>query len=175
MLGGITKLISNAPSYLGRCPKCMRQSFIFMLGTWSVVLAVIYFADLPAPVTAAAMLALGATALWLAHVTAFALGAARSRRASESKALDKRVTTEIVLQQRRQFISSFAKTFLLAAAATTVSTQSAFAQSRLSNCLTCCAGKLEACGSAGSCNVLYQNCVSNCNSQGDSPSDWRCW
>ena len=49
------------------------------------------------------------------------------------------------------------------------------AQDRMRQCLTCCAGKLQACGNDARCNVLYQNCVANCNSHGETPADWRCW
>jgi len=49
------------------------------------------------------------------------------------------------------------------------------AADKMQQCLTCCATKLNACGNAGSCNTLYQNCVAYCNSHGETPSDWRCW
>ena len=160
---------------LGRCPKCMRQSFIFMLGAWAAALVAASVTDSPAPVIAAATLASGATVLWLAHITAFALGAAGSANNSENKALERRILAGLASQQRRQFIASFAKVFVLGAAATALPVGSAFAQSHLSDCLTCCASKLRACGSDGKCNTLYQNCVSSCNSRGETPADWNCW
>ncbi len=160
---------------LGRCRKCMRQSFIFMLGAWAAALVAASVTDSSTPVIAVAALASVATVLWLAHITAFALGAAGSANKSGNRALERNVSAGLVSQQRRQFIASFAKVFVLGAAATALPLQSAFAQSHLSDCLTCCASKLAACGSNGKCNTLYQNCVSNCNSQGESPADWRCW
>ncbi|MDE2163348.1 MAG: DUF3624 family protein [Alphaproteobacteria bacterium] len=160
---------------LGRCPKCMRQSFIFMMGAWAVALVTPSVTDLPAPAIAAAALASAATVLWLAHITAFALGAAGSADKSGNTALERNISAGLVSQQRRQFISSFAKVFVLGAAATALPAGSVFAQSHLNDCLTCCASKLKACGSDGKCNTLYQNCVSSCNSQGETPSGWNCW
>ncbi len=49
------------------------------------------------------------------------------------------------------------------------------AADQMQQCLTCCAARLRSCGNAGNCNTLYQNCVANCNSHGETPSDWRCW
>jgi hypothetical protein len=175
MLTASTRSLNAALSYLGRCPKCMRQSFLFMLGAWGVVLAAVLVTNSLLPIIAATTLAVAATGLWLAHLTAFALGKASSPSISKGEQIERKLATELVAAQRRQFISSFAKVFVLAAAATALSAQSAFAQNHLSDCLTCCAAKLNACGSDGKCNTLYQNCVSSCNSQGETPSDWRCW
>ena len=49
------------------------------------------------------------------------------------------------------------------------------AADRMQQCLSCCAAKLSDCGNSGKCNTLYQNCVANCNSHGETPADWRCW
>jgi hypothetical protein len=70
---------------------------------------------------------------------------------------------------------AFGRSFLLAAAAAALPIGAVFAQSKMQQCLTCCASRLSACGNTGKCNTLYQNCVSSCNSQGASPSDWNCW
>jgi hypothetical protein len=120
------KISTSLHAKLGRCPRCMRQSFFFMLGTWGLVVIVTLVAISPLLLTLTSVIAVGATGLWLSHLTAFALRAMRH------------VTTA-------------------------------------TDDVTCCASRLSACGSSGSCNTLYQNCVSNCNSQGASPSNWKCW
>lgn len=57
------------------------------------------------------------------------------------------------------------------------------AQSRVNKCLVCCAERNKEClrreppGAIfrDACSTLYSNCLSNCNSSGETPADWNCW
>lgn len=51
---------------------------------------------------------------------------------------------------------------------------------RINNCINCCNNKIPACyrytADGRLCAVENQNCVANCNSEGNSPSSWSdCW
>ena len=87
---------------LGRCPRCMRQSFMAAFAAWGLVLAISLVASKPVfmPVVLAA-------ALWLAHLATFARRAAlTARRASPSQA---------PALSRRQFLPIFVRVFVAAA------------------------------------------------------------
>ena len=62
-------------SYFGRCPRCMRTAFFLMLGSWAVAATAAVVTDQSPAHVAAGIAAVGATILWLAHVTAFSLRA----------------------------------------------------------------------------------------------------
>jgi hypothetical protein len=171
----VVKLSTSLRAKLGRCPRCMRQSFFFMLGTWGLVLVTTLVTISPLVLTLATVIAVTATGLWLSHLTAFSLRAMRSVSTSDGEMAGRNAVTTLSPQPRRQFVLAFSKSFLLAATAAALPFGAAFAQSKMQQCLTCCASRLNACGNTGSCNTLYQNCVSSCNSQGTSPSDWKCW
>jgi len=171
----LKKSLAVLDANLGRCPRCMRLSFIFMLGMWGLVLVMTWATNSPLVLTAARVIVVAATGLWFSHLTAFALRAMRSAGASKGKPVGRSVVADLPYPPRRQFVFAFAKSFLLAATATALPIQTAFAQSKMQQCLACCAAKSRACGNDAKCNVLYQNCVSNCNSQGETPSEWMCW
>jgi hypothetical protein len=169
------KISTALNAKLGRCPKCMRQSFVFMLGTWGLVLVMTLVTISPLVLTLSKVIAVTATGLWLSHLTAFAFRATRSAATARGEVMRRNVVTDLSHQPRRHFILAFSKSFLLAATAAALPIGAVFAQSKMQQCLTCCASRLNACGNAGNCNTLYQNCVSSCNSQGETPSDWKCW
>jgi hypothetical protein len=171
----VAKISTSLRGNLGRCPRCMRQSFAFMLGTWGLVLVTTLLTIPPLVLTVAWVIVVIATGLLLAHLTAFAFRATRSATTPEDEVLGRNVVTGLSLQPRRHFILAFSKSFLFAASAVTLPIGTVLAQSKLQQCLTCCATRLNECGNTGKCNTLYQNCVSSCNSQGASPSDWKCW
>jgi hypothetical protein len=160
---------------LGRCPICTRQSLFLMLGTWGLVDVMTSVTMSPLVLTLTRVIAVGATGLWLSHLTAFVLRAMRNANTLRSNTIARYAVTNLPLQPRRQFVLALSKSFLLAAAAGALPIGAVFAQSKMQQCLSCCASRLSACGTSGSCNTLYQNCVASCNSQGASPSDWKCW
>jgi hypothetical protein len=153
----------------------MRKSFIFMLGAWFLAFIITLTTTWQPLIIATAIIAVGSTGLWLSHLTAFALRAVGNTSKSKDKALRERDAADHSPDPRRQFVLGFAKSFILVATATALPIQAVLAQTRMNQCLACCATKLQACGNGANCNILYQNCVSNCNSQGSSPSAWRCW
>ena len=154
---------------LGRCPKCMRISFLASLAAWALLVAVNLIDDQSAFTAVATISALAFTVLWIAHLVAYATRAAMG----SDKPNDRSVEPTAVLS-RRQIIPIFARA-LGAVALSTALPATAFAQSRLNKCLTCCAEHLQKCGGAGACHVNYENCVANCNSSGTTPSNWSCW
>ena len=149
-------------TYLGRCPRCMRQSLLAALAMW--VFAAALGASLGANFMAwaAGGAALAATLLWASHLLAYAL---RSARAPQDDA---------ALASRRRFATNLLRAAGVMAAVTALPNL-ARAQDRLHACLSCCDKNLSGCGNGGDCNVNYQNCVNNCNAQGELPVTWRCW
>lgn len=82
--------------HLGRCPKCMRQSFLAAAAAWGLA-ATLWLVNAMGIVMLAAMAAaLGATLLWLAHLAAYAVRAARA-------------TADAPLESRRRFASNLLK------------------------------------------------------------------
>ena len=169
------KISAALNANLGRCPRCMRQSFVFMLGTCGLALVLTLVTISPLVLTLSKVIASGATGLWISHLAAFAFRATRSATTARGELIGRDDVSTRSLPPRRQFVVSFAKSFLFAASVAALPIGAALAQSKLQQCLTCCATRLNECGNTGKCNTLYQNCVSSCNSQGASPSDWKCW
>jgi hypothetical protein len=98
-----TKLDAN----LGRCPRCMRQAFLATLGAWFLAGALGPFAA--RDITGLAMgLAVSLTLLWLAHLGAYALRAAR-------------VTNDRPVESRRRFAANLLKAAGAMAAITALS------------------------------------------------------
>jgi hypothetical protein len=160
---------------LGHCPKCMRRSFVLMLGTWASGLAAMLVTNSTLVFSAVLATAVASTGLWLSHLLVFAFRAMTGARTSKGEMMGRNAAADIVFRPRRQFILAFSKTFLLAAAATAFPVGTVLAQTRTQQCLSCCAGRLSGCGNGADCNTEYQNCVANCNSGGQTPADWNCW
>ena len=152
---------------IGRCAMCMRKSFFAALATWLVAGFLMVVLGNKVTTDMALGLAVALTVLWFVHLTAYAVRAASSKSPL-------RVTSSSSAWSRRDFLPTFGKVFAGVALATALPGL-ALAQDRLRDCLTCCAKYQNSCGNGGDCNVNYQNCVANCNSQGETPSTWRCW
>ena len=90
---------------LGRCLFCMRAAFLSAFCAWGTALAVMGIAPRLAPLLAIVALAL--TTLWLTHLTAFAMRAARS----QSRKAAACGTSPAISHTRRGLIASFAKAF----------------------------------------------------------------
>lgn len=58
---------------LGRCPKCMHEAFLVALGAWVLTFVIIAFDGTFWLSALIAIAASSLTALWLAHISAFAL------------------------------------------------------------------------------------------------------
>jgi hypothetical protein len=137
----IAKLASQLDAKLGRCPRCMRQSFLAALAAWAV--AGIAWAIFGSNIVAAAaiIVALGLNALWIAHLIAHATrsvaasGAQRSERAAA--------------MSRREIIPAFARALGAMALVTAWPAGAAFA----ANCCDCsqCRSDQVCCNTANGC------------------------
>ena len=126
MFSTLRSMSSRLLDNLGRCPKCMRQSFLAMLGLGGLAFLISLTATSPILLIVSKILAVGSVGLWLSHLTAFALRAMRNTNPSAGNARAQNVATD--LRPRRQFILAFAKGFALATTATVLPTRTAFAQ-----------------------------------------------
>jgi hypothetical protein len=102
--------IVGAKAKLGRCPKCMRSSFVFAAALWGAALGAGQFGAWRALAIALLAAALAAGALWLAHLAAYAFRSADG-----------------VDPARRRAIPAFAKAFAIIAIATMAGPRIAFA------------------------------------------------
>lgn len=102
--------LASAVNSLGRCPWCMRRSFVTAAWTWLAVtvfdhLTHAIFAILPVEILATAF-----TILWIAHSATFAF-----RQSATSASLVAPVEGEIVNRGRRAVFPLFAKTLMASA------------------------------------------------------------
>ncbi|HTW34605.1 MAG TPA: hypothetical protein VMD53_08300 [Rhizomicrobium sp.] len=107
------RLMNSLANNLGRCGKCIRQSFAAALGAWIAVAVVVMFTGFS---WIAAAMAAGATlpsGLWLAHLTAYAARAARCRVSTATADAIGNVTRH----SRRDLFPFFVKTFAAVALA----------------------------------------------------------
>lgn len=100
MLQSIAQFIDHLQSKLGRCSTCMRLSLMTALAAWTATGLASHALGTPAA-GLAAVAAIGLTALWLAHVTAFAgraLARARQRaaRPGTAEGVSRRGTLAII-------------------------------------------------------------------------------
>lgn len=114
----IERTSSFLDTYLGRCPKCAKTSFRFMAATIFLALAASLLTKSPLLLTATRALAVGCAALWLAHLVAFAIRAARNRTNTKFTALRNPEGVAAPLNGRREFLFTLGKSFLFAMTAT---------------------------------------------------------
>jgi hypothetical protein len=120
MIRSFANLLDHA---IGRCPRCMRKAFLATIAAWPIFFVITAFSGASwmwAPMLVAAV---GLTALWLAHIGAFALRTTMAARhatldLSASKSAQTVVTAA---SSRRQFVAEFARTAAVAAVATALS------------------------------------------------------
>ena len=98
-------------AHLGHCSLCTRKAFLVAAGAWAASAILAFTADWPQALAFAEAIAGGLTALWIAHLLAFAGKA--SGRARE-------IGPELANPSRRAFLSIFAKTLAFAVVASTV-------------------------------------------------------
>jgi hypothetical protein len=153
-------------AHLGRCPRCMRQSFIFMLGAWGLVLVLLFATYSSTPTVTSAIVATSLTILWLSHLTAFALRAARNGTPAMRGMAGANSPSDSLVQPRRRFILAFTKGAAFAALATAFPFGTVFAQ-------TCpCAAPLKCCYST---DAKYYDCApSDAMCCGDPTNPWHC-
>lgn len=193
MLRSFGALIS---SRLGRCSRCMRLSLMSAMLGWCGFGTAHYF--WPATHSDAGILLwpASATALWLLHIGAYAVR--RSNSVGNGVLLSERPAEGRVGVEhsdvshrhgvsgcpptrlnRRALLQALAKSGTIALLASLPALSPVTAQTRVDKCLDCCAGRLKDCydseGRTKRCDTLYQNCVANCRSRGETPSNWNCW
>ena len=153
------------PSMLGRCVFCMRSAFLSAVVVWLGAAAAAFLAEN----MAAIIIALPAAALsmlWFAHLTAYAIQVTRHARADAEELPD---------PARRAFFPAFAKTFALAALATSLP-GAALAMSQcqrncydsssscINDCQKCCSGSVESAMSCSQgCTSQLHTCLSSCS------------
>jgi hypothetical protein len=114
---------------LGHCPRCMRQSFIFMVGAWTLASGITLAANTPLFLITGWVIAGGSILLWLMHLSSFALRSVRTYGASTTNLLQNNEAADPPEQLRRHLVLSFARSFLLVAATTALPLRAAWAQS----------------------------------------------
>lgn len=126
---------------LGRCPKCMRQSFLAAFIAWTLAIAVWVIIGNDAITDTTLIIAICLTALWTAHLIAYAV-----RSAANSERLQ---GTGFEMKSRREIIPTFARALGAMALATVFPREGAFAQ----NCCDC-----SKCGSGQVCCKTANGC-----------------
>ena len=109
---------------LGRCPKCMHKAFLAALIAWVLTFVIIAFDGTFWLSALIAIAASSLTALWLAHISAFALRTAIAVGQS-TRDLFPRKPAQPVAQapfSRRKFAAEFARAAAFAAIATALAT-----------------------------------------------------
>ncbi len=106
MLRSFANLLNRT---FGRCPRCMRKAFLAALGAWTLAFALIALSVASWMETPMVVVALGLTALWLAHIAAFALRAAMAARHATSDLLPSKPAQMVAPApfSRRQFAAEF--------------------------------------------------------------------
>ena len=121
----VRHFVASITIVLGRCPKCMRQSFLAAFGA-SMLAAVAWVVIGGNAVTIAGVIAaLGLTALWLAHLVAYAV-----RSVATSDGPRNCGSTPVEMMSRRDMIPTLARVFGAMALATALPASAAFAQNR---------------------------------------------
>ena len=117
MIQSFTNLLDRT---IGRCPKCMRKAFLAALGAWALVFTVTAFSFASWLFSPMAVVALSLTALWLAHIGAFALRTTMAARRATLDLSASKPSQAVVpaTSSRRQFVAQFARASAFAAIAT---------------------------------------------------------
>jgi hypothetical protein len=150
---------------LGRCPKCMRTSFLAAISSLVVALAVTLITDFPFITSFAWTTAAVLIGLWIAHLVAFALRASAAARSVPNEVVD--ASLKVQHRSRREIVPMFCRALAFAALVTTLPSMigPASAQSPCQNCQgcwNCCTCYQQVCTSSSGCDI---SCVNRCNDQ----------
>jgi hypothetical protein len=140
---------------LGHCSRCTRKAFLAAASGWVAAAIVALWADWPQALAILEITSLGLTALWIAHLLAFA--------GKVSKAREGR--TELLGDpSRRAFFPMFTKTLVFATVASTVP-RLAFSTNELDSGLTRTGKATNASPirTAQGCQPVSYGCNSCCN------------
>lgn len=157
LIQALTLLVSK----LGRCPHCMRSSFIVAGAAWTVCLVATAAISRLEISLSIAVVALGLTVLWIAHLFAFVLRTTEPQRTHGRRA----DAASGAAFPRRVFIAELAKSMGLVALATAFPVRS-WAQKPCEKCegLHC----FDKCKSLSGkqrkdcCDCEFNNCLAAC-------------
>lgn len=105
-------------SGLGRCPRCMRQSFLFALGAWAVTIVLAVAQVGPTLVSMGVVAATSLTLLWFGHITAVALRSAKHEYGIARNGSGGTASHDSPVGPRRRFMLAFVKSAVFVAAVT---------------------------------------------------------
>lgn len=145
------KLTKILDKNIGRCPRCMRMSFLAAFGTAGVAVMDHIMTTDPIIIGLAWMSAFAWAALWIFHLVVFAARSVQAANAPTPSTVRKFVGAPIVppVLLRRQFFTAFGKAFAFGAIATALSSSAALAcvqppvpcsTNSDCTCSNCCAG-----------------------------------
>lgn len=165
----VKKAVTALDAKLGRCPKCMRLSFLAMLAAGILALSMTAMAASSLLIAATEIIAAGAALLWLSHLVAYAL-----RAVMNPCTLQQKTPTDDAAHPRRQFMFAFARSLVFVMAATAVFPVSkVFAQS-------CdCEDNMKCCwnyaGDVSVCAPLNANCCTHATDPWYCPEGHNCY
>lgn len=148
---------------LGRCGFCMRAAFLSFVAAGLLAGSLLIVA--PASLAAGASLTVAAALglLWLAHLAAYAIRAARCRAATPTLA----ASGAVIRHSRRQVFAVFTGAFAFAALATVLPSLSRSARAQDSGCPN---GTPYACGAQWCCAAPA---IWHCSGYTGSVQNWR--
>jgi hypothetical protein len=95
---------------LGSCPHCIRKVFQLAVGTWVTLAVLVLVSGWSSVLPAIAMIALGLTALWIAHLVAHATRVTLAVKSRES--ITERGKAKAMISSRRELWPLFVRALL---------------------------------------------------------------
>ena len=156
MANNMHRLSAFIQANFGHCTRCIRQSALFAACAWAVVALIAVFAASPLLLTLAGIGAVALTALWTAHVLAYAV------RASWGKTDGNVVLPDL---SRRAMFPAFARALGVAAVGSALPRLGFAAQTKF-ECLSQCDSSRDAC--LGGCK--HSACKTGCTNEASRAS-----
>src|SRR5262245_40454613 len=105
----INAMLAASAAALGHCSRCIAQSFVAAITSWTALLLLLSLSAAALPTLLVLLTAIGATCLWLLHLAAYAVRSTIQRRGSG---------VSVGRSSRRAAIVAFAKAMGVIAIAT---------------------------------------------------------
>ena len=170
MMARLPRPLRRALRRIGRCPKCMRTSFVVASTAWVGTGFFCAVVESRAIGMAAFDISCALTALWFAHLARYAMRVNAREKSGAARGCAKgvRAIGECRDQwSRRRALRSFAEAFVVMAAITALP-DGVLAQTNIGvrKCIGCCDDDKDACLSqkrpAAECDTLSENCAAGC-------------